>query len=236
MAFALTSATAWVDDYDFTADTNKMSAAAQRDAQDSSTFATGLWRAKTACLMDISGHFEGLWSSTVDAEGFSDLGTVDRVVTVSPDGVAGSVAHMFQAAKLQYSAFGSVGDLTPYALDLSGSNTAGVVRGQVAKAKGTVAATGVLGSGLNLGAVSATQFVYAAIHIFTAATTVTIKLQSDDNSGFTSATDVLTIGPLTTTGGTWMARVAGAKTDTWWRLNVTAITGSFVLAAAIGIQ
>jgi hypothetical protein len=236
MSFALLNATGWVGGYDFTTDTNKMSADVTRDLQESTTFGSGGWKARNACLMDVTGHFEGFWSSTADSEGFSDLGTVDRAVTVSPDGLAGSVAYMCQCAKFKYSTFGSVGDLTPYALDLSGSNSAGMVRGQVAKARGSVSATGALGSALYLGTVSSTQYVYAAIHIFTAGTTVTIKLQSDDNSGFTSATDVLTIGPLTTTGGIWMARVAGAKTDTYWRLNATAITGTFNLAAAIGIQ
>jgi hypothetical protein len=145
---------------------------------------------------------------------------------------------MAQCAKLKYSTFGDVGDLMPYALDLSGSNTVGMVRGQVAKAKGSVAATGVLGSVLNLGAPIAGQYVYAVLHVFgTPGTTITVQVQSDDSSGFASATTRGTIGPITTAGGTWLARVAGPFSgETHWRMNVSAITGTFTVAGAIGVQ
>lgn len=238
MAFALLNASAWVDDYDFTTDTNKMSGDSMRDLQESTTFASGGWKTRNACLLDSSAHFEGFWSSTVDAEGFSDLGTVDRAVTVSPDGLAGSVAYMFQTTKFKYSTFGAVGDLIPYALDLAGSNSVGMVRGQVARAKGAVSATGVLGSVLNLGAPTSTQFVYAVVHVFpTAGTTMTIQLQSDDNAPFASPTTRATFPAITTTGGVWLTRVAGPFVgELYWRLNVSAITGTFTVAAAIGVQ
>jgi hypothetical protein len=46
----------------------------------------------------------------------------------------------------------------------------------------------------------------------------------------------MTFGPITTVGGTWGTRVAGAITDTWWRLRVTAITGTFQIACAAGFK
>jgi hypothetical protein len=49
-----------------------------------------------------------------------------------------------------------------------GSNGVGAVRGQLAKKKGSVAATGPLGSGCNLGAVGAGQYLYASFHVFAA--------------------------------------------------------------------
>jgi hypothetical protein len=93
-----------------------------------------------------------------------------------------------------------------------------------------------LGTGYQLGAVAATQYLYGALHIFTAGTTITVVLESDDNAGFSSATTRATLGPLTTTGGTWATRVAGAITDDYYRFRVTAITGTFSVAGSAGIK
>jgi hypothetical protein len=238
MAFALLNAAAWVHGYDFTTDTNKMAAAVDRPDLDATTFASGSWKTKAAGLLDVSAHLEGFWSGPADAEAFPDLGFVDRPLTVSPDGVAGSVAFLAQVAKFKYSTFGAVGELVPFALDAMGSNSVGVVRGRVAKAKGTVSATGVLGSGQNLGAPIAGQFAYAALHVFAPApTTITVQIQSASDAPFTTPTVRGTIGPITTAGGTWMTRVAGPLAgEAFWRMNVTAITGTATVAGAVGVQ
>lgn len=235
--FPLLDCTTWVDDYDFTGDSNKLTVDAEVVDLDATVFGGGGWKKLSGGLKTVTAALEGFWQGPVDAEGFPDLGNANRVVMASPTGVALSPAFLFQATKLKYSAFGQVGELTPFTLDMSGSNTVGMVRGQVAAAKQSVSATGVLGSAVQLGAVGAAQFVYAAFHIFgTPGTTVTVKVQSDNASNFPSATDVATIGPLTAAGGVWMTRVAGAITDDWFRFNVSAITGTFSVAGAIAVQ
>lgn len=238
MAFALLNATCWLDDYDFTTDTNKITVGVERPDLDATTFGTGPWKSKAAGLLDFSLHEEGFWSGPVDAEGFSDLGTVDRAATVSPDGVAGSIAYMGQCAKFKYSAFGAVGELVPFALDAMGSNSVGMVRGQVAKAKGAVSATGALGSVLTLTAPTTGQYVYAVVHVFgTPGTTMTVQVQSDDNAPFASPTTRATFPAITAAGGYWLTRVAGPFAgETFWRLNISAITGTFTVAGAIGVQ
>lgn len=235
--FPLLDCTTWVAGYDFTTDSNKIALSPEVVDLDGTVFGGGGWKKLSGGLKTVAASLEGFFQGAVDAEGFPDLGNANRVVTVSPTGVALSTAYLFQATKLKYSAFGQDGELTPFTLDMSGSNTVGMVRGQVAAAKQSVAATGALGSAVQLGAVGASQFVYAAFHIFgTPGTTVTVKVQSDNASNFPSATDVATIGPLTAAGGTWMTRVAGAITDDWFRFNVSAITGTFSVAGAIAVQ
>lgn len=237
MAFVLLNATPWVHGYDFTGDSNKIQLAVSRVIADATTFATTGWRSKASELMDVTAHLDGFWSSAADLEGFGDLGGQDRPVTVSPTGLLGSVGFMFQASKFVYSPFGAVGALTPFALDLRGSNMAGLVRGQVAAVKQAVSATGALGAGVQLGAVGSTQYLYGSFHVFgPPGTTITVQVQSATSNAFTSPTTRATIGPLTTQGGTWMARVAGAITDTWWRYNVSAVTGSFTVSGSLGIQ
>jgi hypothetical protein len=72
--------------------------------------------------------------------------------------------------------------------------------------------------------------------VFSAGTTITVQVQSDDNAGMSSPTTVATIGPITVVGGTWMTPIAGPITDTYYRMNVSAITGTFSVAGAIGIR
>jgi hypothetical protein len=235
--FPLLDCTTWVGGYDFTGDTNKLTVDAEVEDLDGTVFGGGGWKKLAGGLKSVAAGLEGFWQGAPDLEGFSDLGNTNRVVMASPTGLALSPAFLFQATKLKYSAFGQVGELTPFSLDLAGSNSVGLVRGQVAAAKQSVNATGALGSAVQLGAVGAAQFVYAGFHVFGApGTTITVKVQSDNASNFPSATDVATLGPLTAAGGTWMTRVAGPITDDWFRFNVSAITGTFSVAGAIAVQ
>lgn len=240
-SFALVDATTFVHGYDFTTDLNEIALNISAQELDVTTFGGGGYRARIAGLRDVEASLKGFWQSATsaapDPQAFPDLGVADRVVTMSPTGVAGSTAYLFQAGKFTYELFGAIGEATPFTLGCKGTNAVGAVRGQVAAAKGNVSATGVLGSVVNLGAPSATQFVYVAFHVFSAGTTITVQLQSDTAAGFSSATTQATIGPITAVGGTWMTRLAGPFSgETHWRLNVSAITGTFQVAAAIAVQ
>lgn len=238
--FVMTDVTTYVGGYDFTTDLNKVIVKAEVDELDATTFGGGGYKARLGGLRDVMADMGGFWqsatSAAVDPQVFSELGTADRPVTILPAPTETSIAYMFLGAKFSYEMFGQVGEITPFALSMKGTNTYGLVRGQLAKARGNVSATGAAGSALSLGAVGAGQYLYAALHVFSAGTTVTVQVQSDDDGGMSSPTTRGTIGPVTTTGGTWLVRVAGPITDTFWRLNVSAITGTFNVAGAIGIQ
>lgn len=237
--FVLDDATIWVHGYDFTTDLNQVSLNITAEQLDATTFGGGGYRARQGGLRSVESQVAGFWQSAtsgaVDPETFPDLGTADRVVTLAPDSAETTPAYLFQAGKFAYQPFGQIGALTPFSLNMAGTNGVGVVRGQVAKAKGNVSATGATGSGVNLGAVGASQYLYASLHVFSAGTTVTIVVESDDNANFTSATTRATLGPITTTGGTWATRVAGSITDTHYRFRVSAVTGTFSIAGAIGV-
>ncbi|WP_157251124.1 hypothetical protein [Nonomuraea typhae] len=240
-SFAFTDATTYVAGYDFTTDLNQITLKVDVEEKDCTTFGGGGFRSRLAGLRNIEAELQGYWQSAtsgaVDPESFPDLGVVDRPVTMTPTGAAGSAAYIFQAGKFSYQMFGQVGEVTPFTLSCLGTNGVGVARGQVAAAKGAVSATGALGSVLNLGAPTSTQYVYAVLHVFSAGTTITVQVQSDDSAGMGSPTTRGTIGPITTTGGTWMTRVAGPFVgETHWRMNVSAITGTFSVAGAIAVQ
>lgn len=239
-SFTLTDVTTWVAGYDFTTDLNQVSLAASVDDLDNTVFGLGGYRRRVGGLRSVEASYSGFWdSATTDAPDpqiFTNLGTADRVVTIGNDDAEGSTAYMFQGGKFSYSAFGSIGEVTPFDLDMMGTNSAGLIRGSITKAKAVVSATGATGTAWNGGNVGAAQYLYATFHVFgTPGTTITAVVESDDGAGFASATTRITFGPITTAGGTWGTRVAGPLTETHYRLNVTAITGTFTIAAAIGI-
>ncbi len=238
--FYLQNVYSYVDDYDFTTDTNEARLQVDVDELDATTFRSGGAKAVIGGLRGTAYDMAGLWqasaSGSPDTEGFPDLGLGNKVYTVGAAETEATASYLFRAGKFKLQQFGKIGEITPFSISSMGTDSQGLVQGQLGKAKGNVSATGALGSGCNLGAVSATQFLYASFHVFTAATTITVVVESDDNSGFTTPVTQMTIGPLTTTGGVWATRVAGAITDTWYRFRVTTITGTFNVAGAIGIK
>jgi len=241
--FVLTDVTTWIGGYDFTCDSSSASLQVKVDDQETTTFCTNGWKSRVGGLREVSCDLDGFWQAgtgQVDPEMFSTIGNSNEPVTQSPTGsVAGSPAFMYLGGKFSYEIFGDLGDIAPFSVSVMSTDGIGVVRGQIAKSKGNVSATGVLGSGLTglstNSQVGTGQYLYATLHVFSAGTTVTVQLQSDDNAGFSSPTTRATLGPVTTTGGTWMTRVAGPITDTYYRFNVSAITGTFSVAGAIAI-
>jgi hypothetical protein len=237
--FAFVDATVWIGGFDFTADSNQVSLQLSTTELDNTCFGQ-THRSRIAGLRNTAMTANGNWySATADAPDphlFANLGTKDRVYTIADDSAEGSTAYMFQGIQSSYDLFGQLDQVTPWAVNASGSNKQGCVRGQTAKAKGNVSATGATGSVVNLGAVSATQYVYAALHVFSAGTTITVQVQSDDSGAFASPTTRGTFSGITTAGGTWLTRVAGSITDTHWRFNVSAVTGTFSIGGAIGIR
>lgn len=238
-SFALVDATTWVAGYDFTTNLNQMSISAEAEQLDSTTFGGGGWRSRAGGLKSVQAQLAGFWESAAsaapDPQAFPDLGVADRVVTMAPTAAEGSVAYFAQLGKFGYQMFGQVSELTPFSLSMTGTNGAGLVRGQVAKAKGTVSAIGATGSVVQLGTVAAGQYLYAALHTFSAGTTLTLQVQSAATVGFASPTVRGTFTAATTVGGLWLARVAGPITDAYYRLNVSAVTGTFQIAGAIGV-
>lgn len=238
--YALLNVFSYVHGHDFTTDTNMAKIAAEAAALDATTFGSNGWK-ETAfglknCSFDMSGWWQSALADAVDPEAFGDLGVTDRAHTVGTVQAEGTPAFLFLAGKANYQPLqGGIGALAGFTLNSRGTNGQGVIRGQLAKAKGAVSATGVLGSGVNLGAVASNQFLYATFHVFTVGTTITVQLQSAPTNAFSSPTTRATLGPFTTRGGSWMTRVAGPITDSWFRFNVSANTGSHVVAGAIGI-
>lgn len=240
---AVLNAFAYLGSHDFTGDIDKWSMDGTAEALKKTTFRNsganeykvGL---KTTALR-MAG-FTNFGTDSPDAELFSVYGgRTSAVVTIGNDETEGQPCCMSQQIVPQFTpgGGGQVGQMSKFSMSGQGTDVAGGVRGRLLKEQGAVSATGAIGTGVQIGAVSATQYVYSTLHLMgTAATTITVVLESDDNSGFSSATTRITFGPLTAIGGNWATPVLGAITDDWWRFRVTSVTGTWTVAGAAGIQ
>lgn len=238
MSFVLVDVTTYIASYNFTTDMNQLSFNAGAEELDNTTFGNGGWRTRVAGLKDVEAELSGYWQAgtpSVDSEVFTNLGVADRVVTMSPTGVEGDTAYLWRGEKFAYDMFGNIGELTPFNVSMMGSHGQGAARGALLKARGNVSATGATGTSFRIiGGIPSGLALYSSFHVFSAGTTVTALVESDDANTFGTATTRLTHGPITTVGGT-VQRIAGPITDDWYRLRVSAVTGAFSIACAIGI-
>lgn len=232
----LTDACVYIGAYDYTGQTNQAKISADAVNLDKTTFRSGGWNEGQMGLKSVDFQVAGFWPPDATSAGFDQIGSANEVHTVAMSETEGEPCEMWQGVRYNPQIGAAVGDLAPFSVSSYGDDGVGVVRGFLLKEMATVSATGATGTSNQIGAVSAGQYLYATFHVFTAGTTITAVLESDSDNTFGSATTQITFGPYTTTGGRWGVRVPGPITDTWYRLRITTITGSFVIAGAAGIR
>lgn len=184
-------------------------------------------------------------------QGFSDfadphtvlqgsVGSAGTLITLASGRSDGDWALLVNATASKYTPLsGSIGDKRVFDLSAKAGESGRFIMGRLA-AYGVKSSTGS-SAGYQLGAVSATQRVYASLHVYSYAgttPTITVTLQSDDNSGFTTPTTRATFAVVGQAISSELVSAAGAITDTYWRLSWT-LTGSgaaYGIVGAIGID
>lgn len=232
---------------DLTTVNNKISLESEVEPKDATAFNpnsnTIVWQELLAGIASTKASGEGQWeagdASKVDDGSWSGLGGVGAW-TVCPVGAAvGDLAWPTKMLEGSYELLGSVGDVAPWKADWTGSWP--LPRGQVLHPPGTARTTTGSGTARQLGALSATQALYVTLHVLsvsgTSTPTITVAIDSDDNSGMSSPTTRGTFAAATAIGGQTM-KISGAVTDDWWRASWT-ISGTnpsflFLVAAGIG--
>lgn len=236
---ALTDATTYVSGYDMTTDLNEVNLSASGDELDTTTFGGAGYRSRIGGLRTVEAQLNGFWqsaaSAAVDPQVFPNLGTADVPVTMAFDDAEGSAAYLFLGGRFNYTLGGEIGAVLPFQLGMMGTNAVGLARGMIVKGKGNISGTGATGSVVQLGAVATGQYLYAVVHTFSIGTSFTLQIQSDDAAGMASPTTQITLGSVTAVGATWGTRVAGPITDTHYRVNVSAASGTSQIAVAVGI-
>ena len=228
--------------YDLTSDSNMASLDAGKDEVENTTFGSTTRTYQADALRTVGAAAEGYANYGGSEAGiFSMLASQIPASFIPQGGTEGNVAYFFNSNTGSFSPLGgSVGDMAPYTLDLTAANR--LVRGNLLAKVANATSTGAT-TGQQLGAVTATQKVYAALHVFNlagTAPTLDVVIQSDDNSGFTSAAGQITFAQITGDGsvGYEYATTAGAITDDYWRVSYTlgGVVTDCDFAVVIGIQ
>lgn len=193
----------------------------------------------------------GLFSATANIDGYADYasGAVSatfgsssagsqQAFSIYPNGsatVAGDAATIMRGRLNKMQMYGGqVGDAAAFSLNLT--SDAPACEGLVLAPLASRATAGLTGTAVALTGPSATQWLYAALHVTAAAgTNLVVKVQSDDNSGFTSATDRITFSTVSATGWQWGAVQGNLSTETYWRVTATIASSTFTFACAVGV-
>ena len=190
----------------------------------SSTFAASLMSDMVALGLDdtLIGYF-----ATADVPQSLSIGSAD-----------GSLTYFWRGMATSYVALdGNVGDLAMS--QFSGKSSTGpMIRGSRVHPTSVARSATGNGAAFQLGTVSASKALHAALHVLdrTGTASMTLKIQSDDNSGFTTPTDRISTFTAAAARGYQWGSVAGAITDDWWRCVYTITgTGTITFGVSAGI-
>ena len=239
--FVLTDGRLFLGGFDLSSHVQSMTLDLTADEVDVTPINSGGFRSKVAGLSD----------ATLAANGFFEAGTdkpdallgvsagAELIGTVSATSSAGDNAYFLKSRQFSYQIGGAIGDAMPFSINNSNSSDRAVKGTIMVDDSANLTATGN-STGRQLGAVAAGKSLFVAAHVVsisgTSTPTLALKVQSDDNSGFTSATDRITLTNFTAVGAQYSS-VAGAITDDYFRINYT-ISGtnpSFKCFITVGI-
>lgn len=179
--------------------------------------------------MADNGLDETLWSS---------LAVANTPQSFAIGSTVGSVGYTCKSLSTSYVPIeGNPGDLAM--ASLSGSSSGPVARGNMLYVDTTAVTSSSTGTAVQVGAVASGQRLYAGLHVVEVSgtsPTLDVKVQSDNGSGFPSATDRITFTQATARTSQ-LSSVVGAVTDDWWRVSFTVggTTPSFKFAVIVGI-
>lgn len=228
----------WLDQYDLSGESNKLALKHTAELKDVTTFGSGGTRKRIAGLQSIALAGDGFWTSAAPVVGVSQAGTdtalagllavQDKLVTVAAVGAAvGDIAYFFKSVLGQIDRGAKIGDVFPFAATIESRGTP-LCRGTLL-ASGTKTTT-AFGAGVQLGAISATQSLYAGLHVFEpfagVTPTLAVVIQSSVDNTWAAPTTRLTFTNATGATAQYAAPVAGPITDTWWRVGWTFSGGS----------
>lgn len=237
--FAFVDAHIFIGEFDATTDANQVALNVSFDDLDDTTF-SDTYRSRIGGLGSATvglNAYTSIGSGEIDPELFTNL-TTRLPVSLLPNGdTEGDTAYTLEATQFNLgwgAQIGQVHELNAQMMN-SGQSTP-VVRGRLEAVKAARSSSSN-STGSQLGALSATQSLYSALHVFatTGSPTLDVVIQSDDNSGFSSATSRIT-HTQATAATSQFSSVAGAITDDYWRASWTfGGTGTITFAVVIGI-
>lgn len=192
-------------------------------------------RTMTGGLFTISASVEGNTNyAEPDLTFFDGIGSAGVFTATDEGGDDGDLAYTFNSLLSTLSPVGgTVGDMAGFSI--GNSPRSPLVRGTILHPGETSRTSSSTGTGRQLGAVTASQSVYAALHVTSGSGgNLDVIVESDDNAGFTSDTDQITFTTATGPTSEWMS-AGGAITDDYWRVRYTISAGTWQFMVVVGI-
>lgn len=147
---------------------------------------------------------------------------------------AGDPAHLGRGLLSRCYARQATTEVATIQLDVKTDTAFGF--GKVAAVLASRTTAGLTGTAVALTGPTAAQRLYAILNVTAAAgTNLAVKIQSDDNAGFTSPTDRITFSTVSATGWQYSSVAGDLSTETYWRAVATIATVTFTFAIAIGV-
>lgn len=213
------------------------------DDEDTSTFGTSGYKARVGGLKDFAGTATMFWQAgdlTVpDDTLWANLGAGQPLTVAASAGLTpGDLAYLTKTLESKYSIGADVGKPLTSTAEWAGQQA--LARGVVLHQNGTARTSSGTGTGIQVGAVSAAQRMYANLHVIsiagTSTPTITVVIESSVDNTFASPTTRISFTAATAVGGQ-ASSVVGAVTDQWWRAKwtISGSTPSFLFAVSAGI-
>lgn len=230
--------------YNFSGDANQGRLMYGVEEKDKTTFGSGGSKEFRAGVRSSSVELQVLYDTAdgaddVDAVQFTRVGATQQPCSICPtDGADGEIAYMLESLFARYAPGASHGEIL--IANITGQSHDVLVRGTV-MATGSKTTT-ANGTARQLGAVTATQKLYATLHVFSASgtnPTLDVIVESDDAEGFLSGDTKITFAQATAATVERATPVSGAITDDWWRVGWTiggTDTPTFSIAVIVAIQ
>lgn len=227
----------YLDGVDVSGDFNALADATQNPGERQTTFGAAA-HTRIPGLPESAVEWGGYHAAGTDKPDTiirPNLGVADKVLAYgyAGDGAAGEIGYFGKVAHGRYDVGpAEVNRIIPFrgSAFFTGPGYP-LVRGTVVH-NAAVAGDGS-GSAYNLGAVSSTQYLYACLHVLAISGTLDVVVESD-TSGFPSPTTRITFAQASAVGAQLATRVAGAITDTFWRVSYTR-SGTATFAVVVGI-
>ncbi|MFC7380891.1 hypothetical protein [Sphaerisporangium rhizosphaerae] len=237
---------------DLTGNSNQVEMSSEVEEKDVTAFqaaGSGGWKDLIGGLASTKISASGQWEATTNAQSI-DPTTWDNLTalrqqpwTIAPETTAvGDLAYFTKALRTTYKIGDAVGEVAPWEGEATGSSL--LLRGVIAHPPATARTANGTGTGINLGALSSTQRLYASLHVLslsgTSTPTITVRVESSADNIFGSPTTRATFSASTqadTASRGQFVNVTGPITDAWWRLawTVSGTTPSFLFTSALGI-
>lgn len=237
MSEVITGRPVWIGGFELSNQLNAVALDLGADDMDGTTLANDT-RVHKRGLKTAGFSIEGFFDSELDAQQFSNMDSAEVPVAVAAqEGNVGELAYFFKTMQSTYQHGGSVGEL--HSITAGGN-----ARGDVARGTIHVNATGQTAdgasAGIQQGAVASGAKLVAGLFVTSLsgiAPTLDVTIESDDNSGFTTAVERINFATASAIGGQ-ILELSGPVTDDYWRVDFTlgGTAPSFNFFVVVGIQ